>query len=99
MVIFSFSYLGLVGKKKLERKLDLLPEYKISYYLDKIPAAKNEDKSLLIKKVQNGKKTLSYDAKISVENEGYRFYQKLIIALKMLKKVFLLFRISLKIVK
>ncbi|MCU9936153.1 hypothetical protein NWP96_03330 [Mycoplasmopsis cynos] len=55
MVIFSFSYLGLVGKKKLERKLDLLPEYKISYYLDKI-SSKNEDKSLLIKKVQNGKK-------------------------------------------
>ncbi|MCU9935469.1 phospholipase D-like domain-containing protein [Mycoplasmopsis cynos] len=81
-----FFLFGLVGKKKLERKLDLLPEYKISYYLDKIPAAKNEDKSLLIKKVQNGKKTLSYDAKISVENEGYRFYQKLIIALKNAKK-------------
>ncbi|UWV82157.1 PLDc N-terminal domain-containing protein [Mycoplasmopsis cynos] len=37
-ILFFLFY--LVGKKKLERKLDLLPEYKISYYLDKIPAWK-----------------------------------------------------------
>ncbi|WP_117275292.1 phospholipase D-like domain-containing protein [Mycoplasmopsis edwardii] len=81
-----FLIFGLDIKKKRELKLDSLPDYKISHYKEQIHGSLPASNSNIVTKVQNSKHSTSYDAQITLETEGYRFYQKLIKELKKAKK-------------
>ncbi|EIE41684.1 cardiolipin synthetase [Mycoplasmopsis canis UFG1] len=81
-----FFIFGLDIKKKAELKLDLLPDYKISYYLDSIKSSGKETKNPVIQKMIRKKSSLTYGVNIELEKEGYNFYQKLIKELKKARK-------------